>query len=38
MFNKKSLKCIESQCLGHYQVHIHRFFCVQTLLLDLGII
>jgi len=28
MFNKKSLKCIESKGLGRYQVHVygHRFF------------
>jgi len=26
MFNKKSLKCIESKHLGCYQVHRRRFF------------
>jgi len=38
MFNKKSLKCIESKRLGRYQVHRRRYFCVAMLLLDLGII
>ena len=28
MFNKKSLKCIESKRLGCYQVHRRRFFFV----------
>jgi len=39
MFNKKSLKCIESKHLGRYQVQRRRFFfCVAMLLSDLGII
>ena len=26
MFNKKSLKCIQSKHFGHYQVHRRSFF------------